>query len=610
MIKMDLSKFEHDSSDEKTTTLKHKKDGHKITLVHKALKPEHQEALKALAANGKDDKNKKESKAIDRPIKEPKANAGEVKQYADGGDVRIPMGRLADPSGGQDLVIPAGGVLGQMQRERANGLALESQMQHNPEAFPYAQAANLENFTGIPNEVAGASASLPTPTPQAAPESVVAQQGMAPADLAAAPTQAAAQTNAADPAGEAEGVFRAGYNQKLAGINQAANAAGALGQQKAAVLEQSIADKQKAVEHYDEQYRALNDELQAARQDVLDGHIDPNQYWTGDKNGNGGHSKIMAGIGMILAGFNPASGGSGQNAAVNFIKYQMEQNLQAQAKNLDSKNNLLSATMKQFGNLREATEMTRIMQNDMVAHQLEMAAQKAQSPMAKAAAMQAAGEFKTQAAGQLQNFAMRRAMMSMAANTSGDQSGNDGAIRQGIAMMRMVNPTMAKDMEERYVPGMGIASVPVPDSTRQKLFAFQDVDRGIREALQFAKQHAGSLDPKIRAQASTMMNELQSKIRTAESQGVYKESEAHFMTETMGGSPADFLAKWQTVPKLQQMLHTKSAEAANLAKGYGLKPQDPIANLTPQAQKAVMMARQNPNNPQAKKILEYYGLQH
>ena len=48
MIKLDLSKMKHVKSDDKTTTLQHK-EGHTITLAHKALSPEGKKQLQALA---------------------------------------------------------------------------------------------------------------------------------------------------------------------------------------------------------------------------------------------------------------------------------------------------------------------------------------------------------------------------------------------------------------------------------------------------------------------------------------------------------------------------------------------------------------------------------
>jgi hypothetical protein len=146
-----------------------------------------------------------------------------------------------------------------------------------------------------------------------------------------------------------------------------------------------------------------------------------------------------------------------------------------------------------------------------------------------------------------------------------------------IGFMRVSNPEMAKEMEGRRVPGMGLASVPVPSDVRQNIIAHQNVDRAMNEVLQFAKQHSGSFSPSVRAQGEAMMNNLQSQLRVAEHQGVYKESEADFMRKTMGSNPANFLAAYSTVPKIQELRHQKAAELNQIAQGYGLRPpQQPV----------------------------------
>src|SRR6202020_262 len=121
------------------------------------------------------------------------------------------------------------------------------------------------------------------------------------------------------------------------------------------------------------------------------GHIDPEKYWTGTKDpvtGEqvGGHSKIASAIGMILAGFNPAGK---PNAAIDMLKFQMENNLKAQAQNLDSKQNLLRANLQQFHNVRDAMDATRLNIADITQAQLGKAAATAKSAGAQNAAAMA-----------------------------------------------------------------------------------------------------------------------------------------------------------------------------------------------------------------------------
>jgi hypothetical protein len=97
----------------------------------------------------------------------------------------------------------------------------------------------------------------------------------------------------------------------------------------------------------------------------------------------------------------------------------------------------------------------------------------------------------------------------------------------------------------------------------------------MNQVLQFGKQHSGSVDPRVRAQGTAMMNELQSKLRTAEDQGVYKQSEAEFMRSTLGGSPAEFFSNFTTSPRVKQIQAIKQADYDNTLKNYGLPVQKP-----------------------------------
>lgn len=369
-----------------------------------------------------------------------------------------------------------------------------------------------------------------------------------------------------------EGMLGQGYKSELAGINAQAKAQGALGQEQAGLLRDQVVAQEQAKAHYQDTYNNLEQERQALMADIQEGHVDPNKYWTGDKDGNGGHSKMMAGIGMILAGFNPTTQ---PNAAINFLKQQMDMNLQAQVKNLDSKQNLLSMNLRQFGNLKDATEMTRIMQNDMVVNQLQAAAAKAQSPMAKAAAMQAAGKLQMDSAPQFQQFAMRRAMMQMANSSGGNQSPQ--AVEQMLGMMRVMNPEMAKSMEARYVPGVGLGTVPIPESARTEIIGKQSFDKAAQHYVDWVKQNAGSMNPaKINAGA-TMAAELQGMYRQAVKGGVYKEGEQEFIEKLIPSDPAQFIGSIRTLPKVQELLKSNQMQLNQLKSGYGLPAQQSSA---------------------------------
>lgn len=387
------------------------------------------------------------------------------------------------------------------------------------------------------------------------------------------PPQQVQQPDVSSAVNDSQGMLESGYNQKLASIEQQSQAQQQVGQEQQAALERNAQSQQNAQIQFKQHYDALEAERQNHIHDIQSGYIDPNQYWTGDKNGNGSHSKIATGIGMILAGFNPTNS---PNAAVNFLKFQMEQNLQAQQANLGAKQNLLTANLRQFGNLKDAQDMTRLMQSDLMQNELQQAATKATTPMAKAAALSAAGQLKMEAAPMFQQFALRRAIMSSASNPN-----DPGATGHMIAQMRVLNPEMAKEMESRYVPGVGMAGIPVTPEVRQKLIAHQALDSTIKDLQKFVVTHTtlmpGTPDYVRGAQKAL---DLQTKIREGKLNTVYREGEQPLLDKFVKSNPAGIMKNLVTIPQLKELANSNAREFNTLKQAYSL----PVTQATPEEQ--------------------------
>lgn len=440
--------------------------------------------------------------------------------------------------------------------------------------------------------------------PQAQPQQpdVNAEQGNPQPELSKGQEQAnqqQRQPNNYDP----NQMLQSGYQNTIAGIQGKAAAEGALGQKQSDILAKQAAAQQGAQAVFQQQFNALGEERQNFIDDIRNGHINPEQYWTGTKNPEtgqmeGGHSKIASAIGMILAGFNPTSN---PNAAIGMIKYQMDKNMEAQVQNLGAKKTLLEANLRQYGNLQAAQQMTRVMMNDAFSNQLQMEAAKAQNPMAQSAAQQAVGQLQMDSSNRFRQLAMMQAMTNIGKSGDPDQAG------AMLNYMRAMNPEMAKQYEPLYVPGVGMAKAPVSEASRKQIGGYQDVMRNINEALNFKKTHPGAaMSPGDRAQAQTLMSNLSNQVRTAEDMGVFKESEAKMMQGMLGSSPADFTANITTNPKLKEMLHLKQSEYNNLLKIHGLPVQQQAAPQNSQ-QQAMQWAQANPKDPRAAKIMSMLG---
>jgi hypothetical protein len=367
-----------------------------------------------------------------------------------------------------------------------------------------------------------------------------------------------------------EGRVMGGLAKEKAGILGQAQAQADLAKAQEAIYQQRVQSQQEAQDKFQQQYSDLNDERKAFIKDIQDAHINPEEYWTGHKDaqGNivGGHSKIMSAIGLILAGFNPTNR---PNAAMEMLKYQMDQNLEAQRQNLQSKQNLLAANLRQFGNLKDAVEMTRIMQNDMAVNMLQQAAAKAGSPMAKAQAQQAIGKLEMETAPMFQQFAMRRALINAANGGASPQS-----TEHLLSYLRVMNPEAAKEMESRFVPGVGLASVPVPQEVRQQMIGKQNFQAAIQDMMQWASQHSGSLSPSAIAEGKTKAANLQNLYREAINGGVFKQGEQHFIGSIIDSDPTKFFNSIRVMPKLQEAMRENAASLNTLRRGYGIQTQN------------------------------------
>ena len=400
-------------------------------------------------------------------------------------------------------------------------------------------------------------------SPQSSAQS--GQPGQPGADPAAAPQGSGVDTS------NPQSMFQSGVNQQMAGIRQGAVAQGNLGQAQSQILDNQVVNQQKVQQHFSDSYANLESERQNHMQDIKDGYINPDQYWTGDKDGNGSHSKIMTGIGMIMAGFNPTNS---PNAAINFVKFQMEQNLKSQEKNLDSKNNLLAANLKQFGNLKDATEMTRLMQHDVVANQLQSAAANAASPVAAAAAQQAAGQLLQSAAPQAMTFAMQRAMMNIGNDPHSTGSQKEQQMDGMINMLRARDPSKAKEFEQLRVPGYdNFAKVPVPQEARDQILAHNILDTKGRDLLDFAQKHVGSLDLSTIAQGKVKAHEMTSFLNSSMGAGAMTQDRREYMEAQLAQDPTKFLNEFRgDNSKLREVLSSNMMRKSTLEQSLGLHP--------------------------------------
>lgn len=205
--------------------------------------------------------------------------------------------------------------------------------------------------------------------------------------------------------------YTKGVGEQKAGLQQEAAAQTQMGNEQAATLQHGQEVQQAALQNYQTHYQNLENERQSLISDINNQHIDPQHF----VHSMDGASKIATAIGLIAGGI-----GGGithtENPALQYLNAQIDRDINAQKANLGKSENLLSANMKQFSNMRDATDMTRVMQTDILSNQLKQEAAKASGPMAKARLLQAAGALDQQTAPVLSQIAMRKTLINAAQN--------------------------------------------------------------------------------------------------------------------------------------------------------------------------------------------------
>lgn len=283
------------------------------------------------------------------------------------------------------------------------------------------------------------------------------------------------QTNQGDNA------YLTGLQEQKAGLGMEAQAMGAQGRAEALAAQEQQTHALEMQKNYESTYSNLEQERQNILKDIQDNHINPNHYM----ENMSAIGKVSTAIGMVLSGL--GSGGSGQpNMAAQFINNQIDRDIAAQKSNLGKQENLLSANMRQFGNAKDALEMTRVMQNDIYSTKLKEAAAKSMDPVAKARALQMAGQLDIQSAPLLQQMAARKSIQ-----------------QSGAAQPEMVIHTLAPESEKA---GLFKELQTAQNMSKQKdnlLSAFDKIEKvdtvgqRIKSPIQTPKQIHAILEPML-----------------------------------------------------------------------------------------------------------------
>lgn len=154
---------------------------------------------------------------------------------------------------------------------------------------------------------------------------------------------------------------------------------------------------------------AIDKERQSVQDDIQKGHIDPNQYI----HEMGAGQKVSTAIGLLFGGLGAGATG-GKNVALDYLNQQVDRNINSQMADLGRKQNLLGALTHQFGNVRDAADMSRSIQNDLYSAQMQQAMTKIQDPVKRQQMLTAMQQFQAQGNAAAQKVAFRQGAQSAA----------------------------------------------------------------------------------------------------------------------------------------------------------------------------------------------------
>jgi hypothetical protein len=458
---------------------------------------------------------------------------------------------------------------------------------------------------GVPTTMAPVQ---PEAAPQAAPSAAPAPQ---PAAQVAPSTAQASPGLAPQPAGPPDimgsnaalAQYDKGVKMQEAGIQREANALSSQSKQEAETLQKQQEYQQNAISQFQADNAKIHASITKAQDAYAAGKVDPKRFWSNLSTGD----KILSTIGLILGGIGGGINKTGGNVALDILNRHISNDIDAQKADMTKNENLVGMAYKQFGNLKDASEYAMAMQMGLASTKLKEAAAKSGDPIAQARALKASGELEEKKAtlvGQVaRNQTVSRLMT--AAQGSPDQ------VPQLLQVLRQTDPEKAKEIESRYVPGVGLGSVPVPEAVRTQIVAQKNFDTAVKDLQHWTKTHTtvlpGTADYNVGEQKAL---ELQTVIREGLLNTVYKAGEQPLLDKMIKSNPANLLKNFNTLPQLKELMRSNDAKSAALRSTYGLPVGASGSQQESQRHQAYLdFAKQNPNDPRSKKILEHFKQQ-
>ena len=347
----------------------------------------------------------------------------------------------------------------------------------------------------------------------------------------------------------------------------------------------------------------LHQNFEDTAKQVQQGAIDPNQWWNGTAdNPRSTGSKILTAIGMLFGGAGIGVSGHPELAS-QAIDTAVNREIDSQKANLQNKQNLLSKYLEMYNNLPMAENAARLTMNAGIEGMINQHAAQLGSANAINTATMANAQRRTDLLPHLTGLAQGQVMQQMYQNmmpTSGAQGAqgpqgptsgaqgdqgpqNSGGIggmspdeaqfKHQLQNMRILNPEVGKELESKYLPGVGIASRQVPETLVEQLAARKDLSDKLAQLENFADQNSGTIfNRAIVNQGTALAQSAQDAYRQANKQGVFREAEKEFVNSMLNKDPTAFFTGYRHVPGYIQLRKSNNDTLKQYYKAYGIQP--------------------------------------
>ncbi len=454
----------HETAD--TAIMRHAK-GHTVTIAKNALPSLHRKQITALPLHRL-------------------AEGGKIVKYVEGGGT--PESALK--AMGADSVAPSGNVPDYTYREgRDNWADFQNMMATTPVTTnpKYDPAAEFSEASGIPS----GSQNISSPDDKTSRASLLASNGPIPPDAVGEQTELGQGTDGsgANPERPIQAVAKpdmaAGvspnsiYGLQMGGLKEQAEA-----EKKIAAEEKSAGQEYQdslvaASQRWDNDSKDLVGHIKGALTDVQNGTINPKQYMENMST----PAKVANAIGLFLGGFSTAYTHQG-NPALDMLNKQIDRDIDAQKTGLNNKMNIYHAYLEQYKNAAVAENMTRATQLAIYGSKLKQAALNNANPLIMARYKQ--GEAAIQS--QILPLVQSAQLYGKAAQFQGPgQTGTEADYQMLTNAAQRLNPAMYKDLQEKYIPGIGTTAVPAKREDIDELSTYKNLNDLAKQAQDFAQ---------------------------------------------------------------------------------------------------------------------------